>query len=207
MKRTTFFVLLITVAGFSCAQQKKPKLVGGPCEGCEAILEYGDRKLSHTDTLPLYYESSTHLKLTGTVYEQDGKTPAKGVILYVYHTNSDGIYPTRGDEKGWGRRHGYIRGWVKTDSNGKYEFYTFKPGSYPSRSEPAHVHLTILEPNGKYYWIGSYLFQDDPLLTDHELNPQKPRGGSGGVLKLSKQQNMLIGERNIILGKNVEGYE
>lgn len=188
-------------------QQRSARLVGGPCEGCEAVFEYGNKKLSPVDTLVDFSEPGPKLKITGTVYQLDGKTPAKDVILYIYHANQDGIYPTRGDETGWARRHGYIRGWIKTAEDGSYTFYTLKPASYPSRTESAHIHITILEPDGKYYWIGSYFFEDDPLLTDKQKSPTSPRGGGTGILKLREENDLLAGERDIILGLNVPGYE
>ena len=202
-------IILISVLFFtSCAnsQDFNPRLVGGPCEGCEAIFEYGDKILSAVDTLPDFGDQGQKLKVTGIIYQNDGKTPAEGVILYVYHTNQKGLYATKGDETGWGLRHGYIRGWVKTGKDGRYEFYTLKPGTYPTRSEPAHIHPTILEPDGKYYWLGSYLFEGDPLLTKEHLNQKSPRGGSQGVVSLRKSGDIYIAERNFILGKNISNY-
>ena len=185
------------------------ELVGGPCEGCEAVFEYGDQKLMPVDTLPDFGNSGPKLKVTGTIYQSDGKTPAPNIILYVYHTNQEGIYPTRGDETGWAKRHGFIRGWIKTDYDGKYAFYTLKPGTYPSRSTPAHIHPIILEPNGKYYWLGSYFFEDDPLLTKEfrESLSEDPRGGHTGVMNLKKEGDLLVVERDIVLGKNIDGHE
>jgi protocatechuate 3,4-dioxygenase beta subunit len=178
----------------------------GSCEGCEAIFEYGYRYLTSTDTLPDFKQQGTRIKVSGTVYKLGGKEPASGVVLYIYHTNQEGIYPTRGDEHGWDRRHGYLRSWVKTDSNGTYTFYTLKPGTYPNRSQPAHIHLTVLEPNGKYYWLNSYHFEGDPLLAKKGLS-SKSRGGGNGILTLHKEGNLLIGKRDIELGKNIPGYD
>lgn len=182
-------------------------LVGGPCEGCEAVLDYGSRNLMPVDTLPGFAENEPKIKVTGIIYKSDGVTPAGGVVLFVHHTNREGIYPKRGDEKGWERQYGYIHGWVKTGADGRYAFYTFRPGSY-NRS-PAHIHPLILEPDGKYYWLGSFFFADDPLLRKEHRNPEAPRGGSSGVLKLemSDQEGLLVGRRDFILGKNVQGYE
>ncbi|MBD3617371.1 MAG: intradiol ring-cleavage dioxygenase [Gracilimonas sp.] len=196
----TFFVLFM----ISIPLQAQGTLIG-ICEGCEAVFEYGDRELTATDTLPGFHENEPKIKISGTIYEQDGKTPAEGVILYVYHTNREGEYATRGDETGWARRHGYIRAWLKTGAKGRYTFYTYKPGSY-SRN-PAHIHPIILEPNGRYYWLGSYLFEDDPNLSRRQLDQQNPRGGSNGILKLQKENDLLVGKRDIILGRNVEGYK
>jgi LytS/YehU family sensor histidine kinase len=71
--------------------------------------------------------------------------PAAGVVLYVYHTNPQGIYPKKGNETGWGKRHGYLRGWLKTNSRGEYKFLTSRPGSYPQSSNPAHIHIFVKE--------------------------------------------------------------
>ena len=202
--------ILLTVLLSSCANsqnQDTRRLVGGACEGCEAIFEYGNRELTSVDTLPDFNDEGLKIKVSGTVYQSDGKAPAKDVILYIYHTDQSGIYATKGDETGWAKRHGYIRGWAKTDINGQYTFYTLKPGVYPDRSSPAHIHPIVLEPNGKYYWLGSYHFEGDSLLTDKEINPDLPRGGSSGLLTLKKEGDIWVGRRDIILGKNVPDYE
>lgn len=201
MKKYILIILFIAWLKPALAQGQ---LIGN-CEGCEAVFEYGDQTLSNTDTLPGFHDNEPKIKISGTIFEPDGKTPAEGVILYVYHTNREGEYATRGDEEGWARRHGYIRTWLKTGKDGTYTFYTFKPGSY-SRN-PAHIHPIILEPNGNYYWLGSYLFEDDPNLTRRQRNQQNPRGGHNGILSLKKQGDILVGKRDIILGKNVAGYK
>lgn len=196
---------LLGATGTSCAQEDKPRLVG-KCEGCEAIFEYGSKQLNPVDTLPGYNEAATKIKVSGVVYQPDGRTPAEGVILYVYQTNEAGTYPTQGTETDWAARHGYVRGWVKTGRDGRYTFYTQKPGTYPSRSEPAHIHLVVLEPDGRYYWLDDFLFAGDPLLTAQHLSPRAPVGGDGGVLHLKREHGQLTGERNLTLGKNVQGY-
>lgn len=206
MKTIIILILLINPVNVFSQNEFTLKLVGGPCEGCEAVFEYGSQMLNPIDTIPDFYETGPKLKLTGTIYLQDGITPAKDIILYIYHTDQHGIYPTKGDETGWAKRHGYLRGWIKTGNNGKYTFYTLKPGTYPSRSAPAHIHAVILEPDGKYYWIEEFLFKGDPLLSDKDVNKNLPRGGDDFVLTLKKQDDLLIGERVIILGRNVTGY-
>ena len=198
-------VLLWACPGCSQPPPSHPRLVG-ICEGCEAIFEYGDRKLTAEDTLPDFDDPGPRLKVSGTVYQPDGHTPAAGVILYVYHTNQEGIYPTRGNENGWARRHGYIRGWMKTDARGHYAFYTLKPAPYPGRDSPAHIHPIVLEPDGNYYWLEEYVFAGDPLLKPEDAQKRNPQGGPGFVLHPEQQAGMLVAERDIILGKNVPGY-
>ncbi|MBX2912319.1 MAG: intradiol ring-cleavage dioxygenase [Cyclobacteriaceae bacterium] len=187
--------------------QTEFRLVGGPCEGCEAIFEYGGQALNNVDTLEDFQTKGPGFLIKGTLYQHGSRKPAPGVILYIYHTNQEGAYPTRGNEKGWAKRHGYLRGWAKTDANGNYRFYTQIPGAYPSRSNPKHIHLTVLEPNGKYYYLESYLFKNDPLLTDDRINRMNPRGGGGFVVAPVLQNGLLVATRDIELGKNVPGYD
>jgi protocatechuate 3,4-dioxygenase, beta subunit len=212
MNKAFFLSLVITTFWIDACTQTNPnkkdsgRQVGGACEDCQAVFEYGSKKLSWEDTLPDYTDAGPKMEVSGTIYQNDGKTPAANIILYVYHTNQEGIYPTKGDETGWAKRHGYIRGWIKTDQTGKYKFYTLRPGAYPGRKNPEHIHSTIKEPNVSAYWIDEYLFEDDPILTKEERDAQKKRGGNG-VLKLTKDSNgVLIAHRDIILGKNIPGY-
>ena len=203
--KTNVILILLSITATACHAQQSKK-VGGPCEGCEAIDEYGNKKLTASDTLPNFKQNTPQLKITGRVFKSDGKTPAKGVIIYIYHTNRKGIYERKGGETGWAKRHGFIRGWVKTEADGSYTFYTFRPASYPDRREPEHIHITIKEPNVNEYYLDEYLFEDDPLLTPNIRKKQKNRGGSG-IVKPFLQNGMLTIKRNIILGKNIPNYE
>lgn len=205
-------LILLTIFSFyNCSGQEKKsknlsKKIGGSCEGCEALFEYGNKKLTPMDTLPDFNQTEPKLRLTGTIFEIDGKTPAKNIILYIYQTDRNGIYATHGNEKGWAKRHGYIRGWIKTDKTGKYTFYTFRPSAYPNGIEPEHIHITIKEPNKNEYYIDEFTFNDDPMLTQKERTELENRGGSG-IIKPTIMDNMLTAKRDIILGLNIPNYE
>lgn len=137
-------------------------------------------------------EPGTRLVLEGTIYESDGITPAPGVIVYAYHTNIEGIYPVKGNETGNGKRHGYLRGWALTNNLGQYQFTTIKPAPYPSRNEPAHIHMTLLRNDFEEYWIGSTVFKGDPLINDEVDSSQ--------IISLKEsEKGTLYGQRNIIL--------
>ena len=218
----TFWVLiLLTISLQACTQsgttvKNQPsasdKKVGGNCEGCEAIYEspVPFSQLNEVDTLPDFNGAGPKIQISGIIYKPDGKTPAAGVVLYVYHTDQKGIYATKGNEKGWGKRHGYIRGWIKTNEKGEYKIYTLVPASYPNSSNPKHIHPTIKEPGFSEYWIDEFVFDDDPLLPASERNRTQPVGGNG-VLKtvpiaIGMKDGMLQAERNITLGLNVKDY-
>jgi protocatechuate 3,4-dioxygenase beta subunit len=188
-------------------KREEMKGVGGPCEGCEAIYESPTpfEQLNHMDTLPDFNDPGPKLEVSGVVYGPDGK-PAVGIVLYVYHTNQQGIYPKRGNEEGWGRRHGYIRGWVKTNAAGEYRFYTLRPAAYPNRNDPQHIHITVKEPGKNEYYIDDFMFADDPLVRRMDLTRLQKRGGDG-IVKPVEKNGMLYAARNIYLGKNVPGWK
>lgn len=218
--RTIIFLLLICQnCLIACTQNKsqsatnnqpssKDQKVGGNCEGCEGIYEspvpFSD--LNAIDTLPDFNEAGPKLEISGTIFKPDGITPASGIIMYLYHTDQNGLYSKGNDKSIWSKRHGYIRGWIKTDANGYYKFYTLIPASYPNTTIVKHIHPTIKEPGKTAYWIDDFVFAEDPFLTEKEKKKQNPVGGNG-VLVSKEQNGILKARRNIILGLNVEGYQ
>jgi len=204
------FFLLISIS--SCNGQtksvEKNQIVGGPCEDCEATLDYKVLNIAPIpiDTLRGFHKKEPKIKITGTVLKHDGKTPAENVVLYVYHTNREGIYEPSKNPIGWEKRHGQFRGWMKTGANGKFEFFTFRPAPYPDGREPEHIHLYIKEPDKNPYYVDNYLFSDDQMLTIKERVSLKNRGSSG-ILKLEMKNGILTANRDIILGWNIPDYE
>jgi protocatechuate 3,4-dioxygenase beta subunit len=139
--------------------------------------------------------------LRGRVLKPDGATPAPGVVVYAYQTNTAGVYPTRGDERGWDRRHGYLRGWVMTGRTGEYRFETIRPGGYPGRPDPAHIHMVVKEPDRREYWIDEVVFADDLRVDERYRASQTNRGGTG-IIRLSRDPSgAWLGRRDIILEK------
>ncbi|TMI92698.1 MAG: intradiol ring-cleavage dioxygenase [Bacteroidetes bacterium] len=204
-------IILLQMTG--CSQDKNKaiakisKHVGGPCEGCEAVFEspIPFKQLKSVDTLPDFNQPGPKMEISGIVYQRDGKTPAKDVVLYVYHTDQTGHYTPGPNATGWEKRNGHIRGWLKTDKNGSYRFYTLKPGHYPNTNIPAHVHAIVKEPDKNEYYIDEYLFNGDPFLTASERSRQEKRGGDG-IVSLENKAGILHAKRNIILGLNIPGY-
>ncbi|GAB3924968.1 intradiol ring-cleavage dioxygenase [Larkinella terrae] len=199
--------LVLTCQVVSLPGSDPGKKVGGPCEGCEAIHESPiafDQLPSFVQLPGVTWEGKKPLGINGTVYKADG-TPAAGVIIYIYHTDETGHYKAKAGAQGWEKRHGSIRGWMRTDANGFYKFGTLRPAPYPGHSDPAHIHVTIKEPGLNEYYIDEFVFDDDPLLTADKRRKLENRGGSG-IVKLIDVGNMYKGERNIYLGKNIPNY-
>jgi protocatechuate 3,4-dioxygenase beta subunit len=207
MKKNVILSLIVVVCLVSaCAQTNtKERKVGTRCEACELMFEGMPKTLSAETQLTDAKEPGEPITISGTIYKADGKTPAPGVILYVYHTDAKGLYSPSPNQK-HGVRHGHIRGWMKTDQNGKYTFTSIRPASYPNGQAPQHIHPLIKEPGTSLYWIDEYLFDDDPLLSENEKSSQEKRGGPGIVHLTKNKEGVWVGKRDIVLGLNIPNY-
>src|SRR5262245_42095648 len=95
MRTTLVAIGILVLQNLGCAQNanspnsSSTKHVGGGCEGCEAIYECSVpfAQLKSVDTLPDFNEPGPKMEISGIVYQRDGKTPAKDVVFYVYHTD------------------------------------------------------------------------------------------------------------------------
>ncbi len=98
------------------------------------------------------------LLVEGQVVEADGKTPAADIVVYVFHTDASGVYNAK---------HGApprLRGWVRTDAQGRYAYRTIRPAPYPGGGDAAHVHTQLWSYVVPAQWGTSLLFADDPQL-------------------------------------------
>ena len=160
------------------------------------IYDYSEKQLNNVDTIPDFASRTKKLKITGTIYESDGETPAKNVVLFIHQTNENGDFELKRQNK---KRYVHHRGWVKTNADGKYTFYTFVPGKYIYGNELTQILPIVKEPNKPEYKIETFLFDDDPLLTGkcrtkvEQTNPNR-------ILKLDKKEGLFVAKRDIILG-------
>jgi len=204
---TLFFTILLFSACTAQVSQNERRIIGGPCQDCESTLDFNVLNIEPKPTVTIkgFENKSPKIRVSGTVFHSDGRTPAENVILYIYQTNLDGIYEPGKDPIGFEKRHGQYRGWMKTDANGNYEFQSFRPGGYPDGESAEHIHIYVLEPGKNPYYIDPYVFDDDPLLTLKERASLNNRGGSG-ILKLELKNGILTANRNITLGLNIPNY-
>ncbi len=136
--------------------------------------------------------------ISGTVFQPDGKTPAPNILIYFYHTDSDGFYGRGNGEI----RHGHFRGWMLTGAKGRYEFSSIKPAPYPNRTEAAHIHMTLTGKNFKEDSIDSILFEGDKFIFAQERNMAGKKGGFNPIVQLEKGvDGILRGTRDIQLWK------
>lgn len=209
MKQILLFLVWIIILS-SCKGQIEQEVrgpIGGPCEDCKAALDYKDLEVTPKSILQIegYDQIEPKIKISGTVYEVDGKTPADGIVLYIYHTDRDGLYKGSENAVGGEARHGKYRGWIKTSSDGSYALQSFRPAAYPGGREVEHIHIYIKEPNKNTYYIDNFVFEDDPLLTSEKRNSLQNRGGSG-IVQFEYRNGVYLATRDIILGKNIQDY-
>ena len=135
-------------------------------------------------------------------------SPAEGIIVYAYQTDASGVYPELADPPGpWAARHGRLRAWSRTDAQGRYRFETVRPGNYPGRDAPQHIHTHIIEPGCCTYWIDDVVFTDDryltPLMRGEVVHG---RGGRGVATPVRDGDGVWQVRRDIRLGEGVPGH-
>jgi protocatechuate 3,4-dioxygenase beta subunit len=138
-------------------------------------------------------EKGERILISGTIYKPDGKTVAPATLIYLYHTDIYGIYGREGQH-----RHGKHRGWMLTDSRGRYEFDSILPASYPNSTIAKHIHMTLTTVDMREDYCDSILFDGDKFLTARDRGIH--RGGFDPVLKMVKgSDGVLRGVRDIRL--------
>ncbi|NMH89556.1 dioxygenase family protein [Flavivirga algicola] len=166
------------------------------------IYDYSEKKLNNVDTIPGFASKKNKIKIVGTIYESDGVTPAKNVLLFIHQADENGNFELRRHNK---KRYVHHRGWIRTDADGHYTFYTFVPGKYIYGNELKQILPIVKEPGKPEYKIETYLFDDDPLLNDKRSKVKRSEV-SDRILKLDKKEGLYIAKRDIILGKEIDSY-
>jgi len=179
--------------------EKSTPIIGGPCQGCEFVFVGLPAELTSSARIAPPDEAGEPLVLEGIVRRLDG-APAAGIVVYAYHTNATGVYP---EDITF---HGRLRGWTRTDHEGRYRFATIRPAGYPDGAECAHIHMHVIEPGVGTYYIDNVVFDDDPDLP-RQLRERAREGRAGSGLTYPKQKDGVWHvQRDITLGRNIPGY-
>jgi protocatechuate 3,4-dioxygenase beta subunit len=174
--------------------QSMPSGPGGGrmiCGACTA--PHGSRAVV---TIAPSGEPGERIVISGRIFDADGKSPAPGVTLFVYHTDSKGHYNAR-DDPFQPRLHG----WVRTDSNGRYEIRSIRPAPYPDRRIPSHIHVHVFGRGLPERSIPEFNFQDDPFLSAEQRALPSRLGSFSPVVALTRDADGIWhGTRDIRLG-------
>lgn len=180
------FFILLWFSNYSFSQQLE----------LHPIFDRNENQMVNTDTIPDFQEKVNKIKLYGTIYQSDGVTPAKDVILYIEQADTNGDFDLR--EQGEST-YVYHRGWVKTDANGQYQIFTFIPGNDRRYNQLQQLFPTLKEPSKPAYDIESFLFDEDPLLTKLCRKRLLKKSDPTRILKLSKRDGINMVKKDIVL--------
>ena len=137
----------------------------GPVFGHESVRpEDSDLTRQHTGA-PL----GERIAVGGRVLDEGGK-PISGALIELWQCNAAGRYAHERDThdapldpnfSGCGR--------ALTDSDGRYQFFTIKPGAYPwgnhdNAWRPAHIHYSLFGQGILSRLVTQMYFPGDPLL-------------------------------------------
>lgn len=76
--------------------------------------------------------------------------PVANAIVDLWHADDAGVYDNNGFR---------LRGFVRTDAQGRYRFHTIRPGNYPGRVR--HYHVKVQAPGARLLTTQLY-FPDEP---------------------------------------------
>ncbi len=147
-------------------------------------------------------EPGEPLEVSGVVFEPDGTTPAAGVVLYVYHTDSAGYYRHVRDAPP------RLRAWLVTDEQGRYRYRTIRPAPYPGDEIPAHIHTQLWNERFPPQYGTDLEFADDPLLPPEELERSARLGRFGFVVKpMRDEEGVLRATHDLRLAETGDDFE
>jgi len=126
-------------------------------------------------------ERGDPLVVSGQVFAPDGRTPAAGVTVYAYNTDTEGYYGANRAE--YPPR---IYGWMKTDVAGRFELRTIHPGRYPQMRVPSHVHFEAWGGGYPIQWVEELQFAGDSYHTPQMLAEDAGRGNFRFIYELRR---------------------
>lgn len=140
------------------------------------------------------------LRMEGRVFLPDGKTPAAGVLMYVYQTGRDGEYGS--DGRGGPR----LRAWIRTDSQGRYRYDTVEPAPYPDGTTPAHIHVQFWGAGVGQQYFDVY-FEHDRLVGERLRAAARAEGRFASVVRLSEGGPGRTGKQDFRLKAKADRFE
>lgn len=205
MKNNLFFYcfFLLTGVGLTVNAQHSVSVLRDLQENYlerSPIYDYNEQDLNNMDTIPGFNSKENRLKIFGIIYESDGITPAKDVILYIEQADERGNFDVRKEND---KRYVHNRGWVKTNAQGQYTFYTYVPGNDRRYNQLQQLFPIIKEPLKPEYNITSLLFDEDPLLTKGCRKRMAKKGDPSRVLKPKNIDGLLTVQKDIILHEGI----
>ncbi|HEU4902074.1 MAG TPA: protocatechuate 3,4-dioxygenase subunit beta [Flavisolibacter sp.] len=114
------------------------------------------------------------IKVSGKVMDEDGR-PLRNVLVEIWQANAAGRYIHKAEIHDAPLDPNFLgAGRMLTDNEGRYQFYTIKPGAYPwgnhyNAWRPNHIHFSVIGHQighrlvTQMYFPGDPLFEFDPI--------------------------------------------
>jgi protocatechuate 3,4-dioxygenase beta subunit len=109
-----------------------------------------------------------------------------GLTLYAYHTDTTGDYGLLGN------MNPRLRGSVVTDAEGRFELRTIRPGSYPGRKDPAHIHFEVSGAGYPKQWVDELRFADDPKVTAEHRAESRAKGKFAPIVATTRDDKGVL---------------
>ena len=143
----------------------------GPVFGHDAVgpLDHDLTRNAVKDGEPL----GERIVVTGRVLDESGR-PVTDTLVEIWQANAAGRYIHKVDQHNAPIDPNFLgAGRTATDGDGRYKFYTVKPGAYPwgnhaNAWRPNHIHFSLLGPSISTRLVTQMYFPGDPLL---DLDP------------------------------------
>jgi protocatechuate 3,4-dioxygenase beta subunit len=132
-------------------------------------------------------EPGERLIVTGQVFGPDGKTPLAGASVYVYHTDAKGLYTPETNDN----RNPRLRGYMRTDAQGRYEYSTIKPAPYPNNRIAAHIHYVVNAP-GHQERVFEIVFEGDPNIDERMRADAAKEESAFSIRALTRDQQGVL---------------
>lgn len=151
----------------------------GPVYGHESVgaLDWDLTKNARRNGEPL----GERIVVSGRVLGDDGR-PVPNTLIEVWQANACGRYIHKADQHDAPLDANFLGGGrCLTDAEGRYRFYTIKPGAYPwgnhlNAWRPQHIHFSLFGPSFVTRLVTQMYFPGDPLLALDPIYLGVPEG-------------------------------
>jgi protocatechuate 3,4-dioxygenase, beta subunit len=154
---------------------------------CAQAPQVAEKDAPSKVTITAKEEPGERLIVTGQVFGPDGKTPLAGASVYVYHTDAKGLYTPETNDN----RNPRLRGYMRTDAQGRYEYSTIKPAPYPNNRIAAHIHYVVNAP-GHRERVFEIVFEGDPNIDKRMRADAAKEESAFSIRALTRDQQGML---------------
>ena len=195
MKRRTFIekssLIAISLSAFGSIQWNGKSYVGDSPTTTDILGPFYRPGAPIRSNIIPSSSKGVPLRLTGTLFKEDGKTPLNEALVEIWQCDENQHYDNTSDDY-------LFRGAIKTTKDGKYEFKTIVPVPYKvnpdddnSAWRPAHIHMRVSVAKQQdlitqiYFKGDKYIPEDNssssPLATSRILDISTDHSGNKAV--------------------------